>query len=220
MGVLRLGGAVRHPLLQPRRPGDLLPRAVADAGNTQATGNATANQIFVGTNNNPGNGIHDYIDDLWICDGQPGLTGYQGDCSVKALLPTGAGATTQLAATGAASNYAAVNEATQNGDTSYVASATAGQEDTYAMADLSATVAAVKGLQTVLVARKDDAGPRTVAPVLRPGGAGGSDQVGASVPLVASYAMQLQVWETNPATSAPWTPADVTAAEVGMKVTG
>lgn len=170
---------------------------------------ATAEQIRVGAAFNGA-----LIDDLYMCDGTGSAptNDFLGDVRVQWLAPSGAGNHTAWTPnTGA--NYAAVNEHPANDDTTYVASSTAGQIDTYAMDDLPAgTVFAV---QTVIRARKDDGGVRQIAPVFR---IGSTDYIGATVSIGDSYQWYTQIYETSPATSAAWTVSEINAAEAGVKL--
>jgi hypothetical protein len=111
--------------------------------------------------------------------------------------------------------FATVDDAAQDGDTSYLLGTAAGQKSTFAFEDTAANVVSVKGVQLVTVARKDDAGVRTMAPVVR---SGGTDYVGTTVAPGTTYAPALQVYETNPATSAAWTKSGVDGAEFGVQV--
>lgn len=138
-----------------------------------------------------------------------------GDLAVTNLMPIGAGTHTDFGVTGAAANWAAVDESPPDGDTSFVASNTVGAKDSYAMADLPSSVAAVIAVAPKYAVRKTDAGTRTWAPLLR---IGGTDYVGTTQTPGTSYAQAFQVYETNPHTGAAWTVADVNALEVGEEV--
>jgi len=139
---------------------------------------------------------------------------FVGDVGCYTLRPTAAGASAAWVPN-AGANYAACDDDTYDGDTSYVESSTAGAIDTYAMADLPATAGAVLAVMTHLWAEKTDAGTRTVRPVLRVAGA---NYTGTSRNLGNTYAEYGQVHELNPATSAAWTPAAVNASEVGVEL--
>lgn len=154
-----------------------------------------------------------YYDDIVIADGTNSQARL-GDCRVCWSAPDGAGATTQFTPS-AGSNYQCVDDATPNGDTDYVASSNVGDTDTYTLGNLPASAAAVKAVQFVTSARKDDAGTRTFNPVYR---AGGTNYDGAAQSLVDTYTYYWEIKEQNPATSVPWTVSDVNALEVGQKV--
>jgi len=182
---------------------------------TAATANASANQIACHPYETGGAALD--FDDFYLCD----ATGAQnndflGDVRVQAILPSAAGATTQWTPSAAVANYTTVDEATPNDDTDYNSSATLNQIDTYAYGDVTPTTGTVKGIQTNCYARKDDAGIRTIAPVIRHAAV---DYVQANLPnLSTSYQYLPQVVELNPGTGVAFTIADVNAAEFGVKL--
>ncbi|MDO8562376.1 MAG: hypothetical protein Q7S25_00875, partial [Candidatus Limnocylindria bacterium] len=189
----------------------------ASGVNTRGVGtNNSTNMLRVGGVAGA-NTLGAYIDDLYICD----LSGaanndYLGDVRVQALLPNAAGAHSQWTPSGGAvANYTMVDEATPNDDTDYNSDATVGDIDTYAFSDLTPTTGTVKAVQTVIDARKDDAGTRTIAPVVREGGV---DYVGPNHNVGTTYAFQMDIYETDPATAAAWTVAAVNGDEFGVKV--
>lgn len=157
-----------------------------------------------------------YIDDLYVCDGT-GTTNndFLGDCRVDTLYPNGVGNSAQFTPTGSATNWENVDEIPPDEDTSYNASGTAGAIDSFAFTDATILNASVFGVQANILARKDDAGTRTLRAVARVNGANyeGSDQS-----LGDTYLNQQQIWALNPATSVSWTEADINAAEFGYKV--
>lgn len=175
---------------------------------TRNGGSGIVNRVRIDPNANATTSYCDWV--VWS-----GSTGPVGDCRVVSILPDAAGATTQMTPTGGA-NYLCVDEASDpNGDSDYVSEDTAGQLDTYGFAavGLSGTV---KALQVNVWARKDDAGSRTLAPVIR---AGGTDYAGTAKAVLDTYtAVVKQVYEQNPNTSAAWTVAGIDAAEFGQKL--
>lgn len=181
---------------------------------TAATANANANQI--GCHGYQASGAFNDFDDFYLCDAAGTVNNdFLGDVRVQAILPSAAGATTQWTPS-AGANYTTVDEATPNDDTDYNSSATVNQIDTYAYGDVTPTTGTVKAIQTNCYVRKDDAGIRTVAPVIRTGGV---DYVQANLPnLSTSYQYLPQPIENNPGTAAAWTIAEVNAAEFGVKM--
>jgi hypothetical protein len=194
-------------------------------GNTQATGNATANGIFIGPLSGSASAYGNMdFDDVVVYDGQAtdangfsDINTFIGDCGVAWLQPTGAGTTTQFTP-GAGSNYAQVNEATPDGDTTYVESATVGQIDTYAMADLPVGVLAVKTLAVVHHGRKTDVGSRGMKAVVRSGG--GNTAHATEIALANTYQYYGSVFGQNPnaGSAINWTPTSVNALEIGQTV--
>jgi hypothetical protein len=158
-------------------------------------------------------------DDLYICDttgGSPNDT-FLGDVRVDAYLPNGNGNSSQLVGSDADStdNYLLVDEASADGDTTYVESATASNKDTYLFGNMSHTPSVISGVQIVASAKKDDAGARSITTVTR---SGGTDYDGATVALSTAYLMYMDVRGVNPNTSAAWTKTNFDSAEFGVKV--
>jgi len=190
--------------------------------NTSYSGNNWANTFQIG--DGWGFGVNLDWDDVILYDGQttdangnPDITGPVGDCNLVWLLPTGAGTTTQWTPD-SGSNYARVNEATPDGDTSYVISQTVGQIDTYVLADLPGSIVTVKSLATAHYARKDDVGTRAFKSELR--SAGGNAVHPTPISPLTSYQYWLSTWGQNPNNGSPipWTPATVNALEAGQNL--
>lgn len=132
------------------------------------------------------------------------------------MLPTGVGNNTDLSQEpNSGANWEKVDEPTPDGDTTYVYGDTEGDFDTYQMADLPAGTWNVLAVQTILNARKSDAGARFMRPVLR---SGGVNYTGTSVPVADSYAASVEIFENDPDTSTAWTSSAVDALEVGPEV--
>ena len=195
------------------------------AQNTTNTGNFYANQVFIGVTSDPlsgsANWTNDY-DDVIVWDGittdpqgNPDIHDFIGDCNLFWSLPNGAGSNTQWTPdTG--SNYARVNEATPDGDTSYVADGTVGDIDTYAMADLPASTALVKSIAVVHSAKKNDSGSRSYVAEIRTGGTNYAHAV--PVALNTSYLYDFSAWGSDPTNGSAWTPTKINAMEAGQKV--
>jgi hypothetical protein len=150
-----------------------------------------------------------HIDDLYIASGSD----FQGDCRVITRLPNGEGALTDWTPSTGTDNSALVDDAAPNDDTDYVSSSTANQRDTYLYADLGVT-GAVRAVQVGMMARKDDAGTREIAPVVRQGGV---NYDGAAQNLSTAYAGLYQLYAQDPSTAAAWSVAGVNSAEFGVK---
>lgn len=189
---------------------------------TQQTANATANQVLLnGLATGGSNGFDAtavYFDDLYICDSSGSTNNdFLGDIRVDAYLPNGNGNSSQMVGSDSNStdNYLLVDDATQDGDSTYVQSSTAGEKDTYAFANMSHTPSSIYGVQVNMIAKKDDAGARSIASVVRSDGA---DTDGTTQALSTSYADYMQIVEQDPDTSAAWTKTGFNAAEFGHKV--
>lgn len=182
----------------------------ATGANTRSSANNSADGIRIYSENFQ----FGYFDDLYICDGTGSSHNtFLGDCKVMALVPSGAGASTQWTPS-AGANYECVDDATPDSDTTYVSSATAGHKDTYALGDLSGS-GTILGVQSSYFARKDDAGSRTVKSVVRSGA--GAESNGASVSVSDTYVYYIDLHATEPG-GAAWTVAKVNDAQVGVEV--
>lgn len=185
---------------------------------TRNGGSASADRVQLGSliDNTPFTG---YWDDFYACDSSGSVNNdYLGDIRVVPLYPNGNGATSNLAGSdgNSVNNYALVNEVGDNdGDTSYVQSATVNDKDTYAMDDLTPTSGTVYGVKTVLSVKKDDAGARSVAAITR---LSGTEVLGSDRALSTTYQHLWDIRETKPG-GGSWSIADVNGVEVGMKVT-
>ena len=155
------------------------------------------------------------FDDLYILD-DTGTTNttFLGDVRAITLRPDGAGADTQLAPTGSATNWQNVDE-TAYSTVDYNASATVGQRDTYTLSNLPLGMGTVHAVQSNLIAAKSDA---TTANARIPLRSGGALYYGMTTALSTSYLTFSDVYQLNPNTSSSWTQAAVDGLEVGMEV--
>jgi hypothetical protein len=179
-------------------------------GNTRTTANNSASTIMFGDVGN-----YMYYDDVYVCNDAGSVNNdFLGDVRVIALMPNGAGDTTQFTPS-AGANWQCVDETVQNGDTDYVSSNTAGHRDLYAISDMTYTPQSIKAVQVGAVLRKDDAGARTVSTVLKSGGV-----VDAASPVGISTDYQFigKIYENNPDGSVPWVRAAVDALQAGVEI--
>ncbi len=158
-------------------------------------------------------GITADFDDMYCVDtsGSAPTNTWLGDSRVETLAPTGNGANT--AWTGA---FGDVDDSTAHDvDATFISSATPGDRETYSLSDLSVGTGTVFAVQTNLIARKDDAGARTVAPVLRISSTNYDGTTTAG--LTTTYNDYMQVYDrVDPAGSA-WSLSTVNAMEAGVK---
>lgn len=163
--------------------------------------------------NEPNTGTINVYDDVIIYTGSGGAQ--KGIARVITKLPTGDGANTAWTAS-AGADYACVDEAVPNADTDYISSATPNDIDTFTYPALGVT-GTVLGVGVASLARKDDAGTRTIRDLIRQGGA---NYVGAvDKTLTTTYVVQQEIWEQDPASAAAWSVSGVDSAEFGVKLT-
>lgn len=156
------------------------------------------------------------IDDLYICNGA-GTTNnnFLGDCRVDSYLPIEAGGSAQFTPS-AGNNWECVDDTAPDEDSTYVQSSTVDHIDTYGFAEMTHTPSSIFGLQINAVAKKDDAGTRSIATVVNSGSSG--DVAGTTQVLSTSYIDYTQIVEQDPNTSAAWTKSGINAATFGVKV--
>lgn len=180
------------------------------------TGNTmnTANPYIDATRLGGGDGGFSF-DDVVILDNLGTRNNdFMGDCRVEWLKPTGVGALSGWTPNAAGANWTKVSEVPNDGDTTYVSTSVVGTKDTYLHNALTPLAADIKGIQPLLVARKDDAGTRTVGSLFRQGGV--NYAVGTTANVSTGYGLYHSIQELNPATSAAFTLAEVNASEIGI----
>lgn len=155
-----------------------------------------------------------YTDDIYICNsaGSAPNNTFLGEIRVLPSLSTGAGSSTQLTPTGSANNWDNVNDTAT--DSTYNGHATAGQRDTYAMADIS-TSYNVFGVQITSRMIKSDAGVASMKAAIK---SGSTVAYGTTRALLASATTYQDLWETDPNTAAAWTASGFNSLEVGAEV--
>lgn len=191
---------------------------VSGAGvDTQVTANASADIVKFGMSVGANTRMGD-IDDLYIADTTTAVNNdFLGDVRVQAIRPDGAGGNTAWTTlVGAATHWEATDETPPDEDVTYVASATAGQIDTFTLMGLTPTTGTIKGIQTSLWARKDDAGVRTIRPQLRI--AAVNYLVGVNHNVGDGYGPFFDVVELSPATAAAFTIAEINGMEAGANL--
>lgn len=189
--------------------------AISSTGlNTRATANTFVNQVRL----IEGNSVSFYLfDDLYVFDATTGSDNARlGDQRLITKMPSGVGGLTAWPTlVGAATTWQALNEIPPNDDTSYIASATAGQRNSSAMqsAGLTTTPNFVVSRHRI---RKDDAGAHVFTPLVRSGGVVG---LGTGVAVPSTYAFVDNRYLLDPNTAAAWGAAGADATELGEEMT-
>jgi len=181
---------------------------------TQSTTNSSMSGLIVSA---PSGNVY-FFDDLYICDGTTGPGSYPcnsflGDARTNTGFPVSNSSVSWTPLTGA--NWQEVSETAMDSDVSYNRTATAGAQDTFNFGALDVDVNQVVALSVTVAVRKEDAGSRTIAPVLV---IGGSTYQGTAVSVDVSYLYITTIWPINPHTSASWTAADINALVAGYVV--
>lgn len=190
-----------------------IPQSAANQ-NTQLTANAYATGVGLGAPNGSGNA--NFYDDFYALDSSGAVnTTFLGDIRVAALRPQAAGNYAQWTSNGGPNFANVADNPWYDGDTTFNQSATANQIDSFVFDDLPAASGSVFGIQHVLWAKKDVGAARTFAALQR---SSATDYVGTTQNAGTSYAMYLDVKETNPDTGLAWTVGGVNGAEWGYKI--
>lgn len=193
---------------------------VSAGSSTQVSSNASANSIAILT---PYLANNLDIDDIYICDGTVGAGGggmpnnnFLGVIMVETIFPNGNGNVNNFinSNSNSTNNYTYVNETPPDNDTTYVASNTPGNIDLYAYQSML-NAQSIFGIQQILDFRKDQAGNREAAPVVR---LGSTNYVSSNIEPTSDYDFALQIREINPSTSLSWVTADINAAQFGVKL--
>jgi hypothetical protein len=181
-------------------------------GDTKNAGtNSTIDTLRLASNTSAN--VYSY-DDLYICNDTGSVNNtFLGDVRVQTLLPTAAGASTQLTPS-VGNNWDNVND-TPYVSTTYNSDSVSGHRDTYAMSDLLSGTGTIFGVQDNILALKSDAGAASIKAALK---SGATVYYDSTVVLGAALGASSAVRETDPATSAAWTPTNVNALEFGAEV--
>ncbi len=179
--------------------------ALTGSLNTIKSANAYANQVQIGSGGSgfsPTNG--DYCDYLRVWDSTGSYQNVPVGYDVRKLtkLPQGAGDYTQWTANGAASDWQCVDDASPDGDSTYVSSAGLNY-DSYAMG-----TSGLSGVPSQVVVksyvRKDDGATRTLQTGVR---SGSSNGLGSAATMGSTYAWVDGCISVDPATGSPPTAA-------------
>lgn len=158
-------------------------------------------------------------DDFYLLDGTTSAddprNSFLGDCRVDATYPSAVGTYNDSTPSGGAvDRYTMVDEALEDGDTTYNTFATAGDKDSYNYPTAPVAGATIYGIQVNAWQRKEDAGAATSRAFTR---LGGTDYYGGSRSPGASYGAPYQIWAQKPSDSADWTDSDYNGAEFGFE---
>ena len=145
---------------------------------------------------------------------------FHGDCFVATLPIVGAGTYAQFTATGDTDNWKCADDpGAIDNDTTYNASNTVNQIDTFALQDIpSIAGSAIHAVALNATWRKDDPGTRKVTPLYRMNGV---NYLGTEVNMFDNYHQTQEIYETRPDGGGAWVEADLKypAFEPGYKLT-
>lgn len=195
-----------------RHDGDTLPSDIV----VSYTGVWTTIRMLHTRTETTGSAVVIRVGDLYLADldgSGDEVKDFLGDVIIDQIVPDGVGAYSNWSPN-TADNWDAVEEVPPDGDTTYVTAQTTGTRDSYTLEDVP-LAAEILGYQTLVYARKETEGGASISPTLRIGGVDyDADAQGLGSP--ASYEYLIQPYDTNPATLAKITPAEINAAEGGI----
>lgn len=141
---------------------------------------------------------------------------FLGDRRIETLFPTADGSDTGAwVVSGAGAAYECVNEVDSDADTTYIYSGSPNDIQTFTFGSLADDPDSVEAVTISAVSRKDDAGSRTLVPLIL---VSGTEYDGTTAGLADTYVMYSSTFEINPDTTAAWTGTEVNALEAGVKL--
>lgn len=187
---------------------------------TMQTGNAYCTEFELGGDSTNPALVHRYLryDDVYVCDNSGAqCNDFLGDVRLFMLLPDGAGAHADWAPLVGA-NWQEVDDNPPDDDTTYNASNTVTDRDSFTFDDLPGTLTgAIHAFCAVINSRRDDAVAHELEPSVR---VGGTDYDGAAELITDAYSFyNMYAWELNPDIAGAWTIAAVNATESGYELT-
>lgn len=152
-----------------------------------------------------------YVRDIVIRD----YGDFWGDTVVRTLRPNGAGVDDDWTASAEGDNYEMVNQEGPD-DNTYVSTNVHGARDLYEFEDPAAsTDSRVHFVQTVVRARKVDAGAGVLTMIAR---SGSDEDESEAHGLSEQFRYHVDSFTVNPATGQPWTIDELAAAQFGFKL--
>lgn len=177
---------------------------------TVATSLVECSQVVIGggTGGTAVNNVD--IDDVFAYDDTGSYNNtFIGDRRVITLYPNANTAQADWTPVGAATGYECIDEASPDGDSTYISAGVPGSPapvSEFGISNLPAGISAISAVMVVEMARKTEAGPaNTQWSVI----SGASETAGADKPMTEIYTYRYDIFETDPASAAPFTPSEV-----------
>lgn len=182
----------------------------------EATGQTSAAQITLGFAGTSGHSNY-YLDDLvvWDDSGSSNNT-FVGDRKVFTDVPTSDTAEQDWTRSSGSSSYSLLDEIPDDGDGTYLTTDTTGDRFGVGFGALPDNVTNIAAVIFIHKSRKTDAGDCNVQLHLD---SGVSEADGASRPMTTAYTCWFDVFEVDPATSAPFTKSAAEAATLVVERT-
>lgn len=192
--------------------------AATFSGNTAnaGTNNADTVQFNMGNANTTAGKVWQ-IDDMYICDGSGSLcNGYLGDSVVEGRLPNANGGTNQWTPN-TSTNFSRVNEAINDGDTSYVVTNAVGNIDLYQHAALSYITGTIWGVQVQTSMRLESSGTHGIGIMYQDPS---SNQGLGSTHTVTNTGYQdyTDIFMTDPYDGSSWSVTKINGGQFGIEL--
>lgn len=190
---------------------------VGTASGVNTTGNPAEPRweyVTVGVPFSASNNNTTYFDDVYICnDSGSTQNTFLGPTRVYTLFPNANGATNEMTATGAASNWDCVDEQVAD-TTTYVSTNLANKVENYELPDFSTLPTTVHAVIVGNLSQKLDTGPRFLRNLLVLGGST-SNGVTAT-PINGQYRWTMDLFVDKPGGTG-WAPADLNNIKIGFE---
>lgn len=158
-----------------------------------------------------GGGVNNELDDFYLND-----YGLLGDGSVYVSHPNADGGTLDWVPQHGGAHYVEIDETVPDGDASTIESSNVGDVDLAYLAPVNPSME-IHGIQSCYFLKTDEGPGTEVQPTYDFGGVP-YDSLNRFVP-TADYEYGLEGYPTNPATAAPFTPADIITMQQGLRRT-
>lgn len=156
------------------------------------------------------------IDDFYLLDASGGVNDAPwGDVTLGYIKPDGVGNKSQWDPS-AGSNYACVDDATSDEDSTYVSTSVVNEIDTYTHENV-VSGAVIKAVQIIAHTKKGDSGANDLQAVVRISGTDYPTTTTRGVPSNTAYNYLTFPVDESPATTSAWGEAEFNAAEFGPK---
>lgn len=164
-------------------------------------------------------GTGSLLDDIYILNGIDAGDGdnltFLGDKIVEGVRPTSDAAAGWAPSSMAAENFEMVDDATPDGDSTYVESTTNNQKDLYGFPNVSHAKAGISGVKIHHLARLTASGSRDIETKVKQG----ETEVAGATHTVdeTSYEYSTEILERDPTDDALWTESKLNAVELGVE---
>jgi len=160
----------------------------------------------------PGSGVNAYVDDVYLTDG---TVGFLGDTTWGVIRPNAEGDESDFTPNSGLVHYDRVADILSDGDTTYLSSATVGDEELHNYEDIVAT-GPIVGAHFNLILKKSDSGSCTVRRLIKSGSSTDVD-LDYFAPSETDYVDYRDGFLVSPFTGSAWTQAEINGLQHGLR---